>query len=372
MENPGWRNLMPRGLFAHFSNQAGTEVGNGPNALTVRMQLLRLIEIAKGISTVFALAVILVWVSHTVTFQHLAESIHNQYATVRGEPFIYDGKPLVIHPFYNRIIFPIVFTFLTNTLHNWTDVQIFLGLRFLSFLLCLTAIYVAVHRRSHSSANGALIACSVLALSMVPTFTHLWVHTSDIFDLTFSFFIFLYLAEGRLLPAFLVACLTAVNRETGAFAGVFYLCIAFGRQKTQSVVVRAITLTLVPYLGAVLVRKLVLGHELPLESSGQWYTGFNHNFAILLATLKQPSPIAWPGLLFAMLALPWLVFVSQKTAANFKFRVVLAFLAVFAITAAVGINAETRTFIPCVALLIACSVAIPESSDLVPSDSVVA
>jgi len=336
------------------------------------VQLLRLIGIAKGISTILALAVILVWVSHTVTIQHLAESIHNQYATVRGEPFIYDGKPLVIQPFYNRIIFPIVFTFLTNTLHNWTDVQIFLGLRFLSFLLCLTAIYVAVHRRSHSSANGALIACSVLALSMVPTFTHLWVHTSDIFDLTFSFFIFLYLAEGRLLPAFLVACLTAVNRETGAFAGVFYLCIAFGRQKTQSVVVRAITLTLVPYLGAVLVRKLVLGHELPLESSGQWYTGFNHNFAILLATLKQPSPIAWPGLLFAMLALPWLVFVSQKTAANFKFRVVLAFLAVFAITAAVGINAETRTFIPCVALLIACSVAIPESSDLVPSDSVVA
>ena len=106
------------------------------------------------------------------------------------------------------------------------------------------------------------------------------------------------------------------------------------------------------------MRKLVLGYELPLESSGQWYTGFNHNFAVLLATLKRPSPIAWLGLLFAMLVVPWLVFASQKTAANFKPRVAVAFLAVLAITAAVGINAETRTFIPRVALLIACSIAV--------------
>src|SRR6516165_714151 len=154
--------------------------------LEEKMQLPRLTEIGKGISIIFALAVILVWISHTVTFQHLAESIHNQYATVRGEPFIYNGKPLVIHPFYNRIIFPIVFTFFANTLHGWTEVQIFLGLRFLSFLFCLTAIYIAARRRSRSSTD-ALTACCVLALGMVPTFTHLWVHTSDIFDLTFSF-----------------------------------------------------------------------------------------------------------------------------------------------------------------------------------------
>lgn len=335
------------------------------------MQLPRSTEIVKGISIIFALSVILVFVSHTFTFQHLAESIHNQYATVRGEPFIYDGKPLVIHPFYNRIIFPIVFTFLATTLHGgWTDVQIFLGLRFLSFFFCLAAIYIAAHRRCYSPTNNALTACSVLALSMVlPLTTHLWVHTSDIFDLTFCFFIFLYLAEGKLVPAFLVACLTAINRETGAFAGVFYVCIAFGRQKTQSFVVRAVIFTLVPYLGAVLVRKVILGHQLPLDSSGQWYTGFAYNFTVLIATLKRPSPIDWPSLLFAMMALPWLVFMSWSSSADFKFRVVSAFLGVFVITAAVGINAEVKTFIPCVALLIACAVAIPETPDLARSSS---
>src|SRR5262245_49141977 len=142
-------------------------------------------EIAKGISAIIALSAILVFVSHSITFQHIEESIHAQFALLRGEPFIADGKPIVIHPFYNRILFPAVFVFLRNILPGPTDVQIFLGLRFLSFLLCLTAIYIAAHRRWRSSTSDPLLASSILALSMVPTFNHAWVHSSDIFDLTF-------------------------------------------------------------------------------------------------------------------------------------------------------------------------------------------
>jgi hypothetical protein len=65
-----------------------------------------------------------------------------------------------------------------------------------------------------------------------------------------------------------------------------------------------------------------------------------------------------------MIVLPWLVFMGQKNTLNFKIRVVSAFLAVFVITAAVGKVAEVRTFLPCIALLIACAVAIPKSSEI--------
>jgi hypothetical protein len=326
------------------------------------MLLKSRVETAKSISAIIALSAILVWVSHTVTFQHLEESIHNQFAFIRAEPFIFVGKPLVIPAFYNRILFPAIFVFLGKILPSLTDVQIFLGLRFLSFLFCLAAIYIAAHRRWHSSTSDPLIVSSVLALSMVPTFNHGWVNSSDIFDLTFCFFMFLYVVEGKFVPAFLIACLTAINRETGAFAAIAFVCFAFGKQKFQSIALRAIMLAFIPYSAAVLVRKLVLGSKLALESTGQWYTGFSYNFALLTEAFKRPSPVGWPLLLFASMVLPWLVFLRRHTTQDFRFRVTSAFLVIFVITAAIGINAEVRTFIPCAALLIACTVALLDST----------
>jgi hypothetical protein len=38
---------------------------------------IELTEIAKGIAIAFALSVILLFVSHNITFDHLSESIHN-------------------------------------------------------------------------------------------------------------------------------------------------------------------------------------------------------------------------------------------------------------------------------------------------------
>src|SRR5436305_11498695 len=85
-------------------------------------------EFGMALLVSFALSIILVSVSHTVTFDHLAESIQNQYATIRGLPFVFDGKQMVIHPFYNRILFPAVFVVVANSLKGWTDVQVFLFL----------------------------------------------------------------------------------------------------------------------------------------------------------------------------------------------------------------------------------------------------
>jgi hypothetical protein len=312
------------------------------------------LELGRGLLVSFGLSVILVWVSHTVTFTHLTETIANQYAVIRGVPFTFDGQHQVIHPFYNRILFPAIFVFAMRNLNGWTNVQVFLLLRFLSFLICFLTIFAAMARRSDRdmSTNG----CAVLALSMIPTFAHGWVHTSDVFDLTLCFFMFLFVAEGKFWLAFAVACMTAINRETGAFAAVFYICIALGRDghwpRWFSVAWRSLLLALVPYLCAILVRKWFLGDLLATNSTGQWYTGTSYNLSELLIAISRPSPIGWPSLLFAMLLFPWLLFLSRAVDQR-KMRVVLAFIGVFAITAVVGINAEVRTFIPCVSLLTA-------------------
>jgi hypothetical protein len=315
-------------------------------------------EFWRALLVSFALSVILVWVSHTVTFSHLAETIQNQYATIRGLPFVNDGKPIVIQPFYNRILFPAVFVFLVNSLSGWTDVQVFLLLRFLSFVICFVAIFTAITRRS--DATRSTNACAMLALSMIPTFAHGWIHTSDIFDLTFSFFMFLCVAERNFWLAFAVACLTAINRETGAFAGIFYICLAIGRERWLPLAWKSMLLGLVPYVCAILVRKWILGHLLAPESTGQWYLGFWYNLESLVAAIKHPSPVGWPLLLFAMMVFPWLMFLNRKMDPESRVRVILAFVGVFTITAAIGINAEVRTFIPCISLLTVGTVAIDE------------
>jgi hypothetical protein len=92
---------------------------------------------------------------------------------------------------------------------------------------------------------------------MIPTFNHPWIHADDIFDLTLSFFIFLYVVEGKLLLAFLIACLTALNRETGAFAAILYICISYRVEKPPLLALRACAMGFVPYLLALLVRKMV-------------------------------------------------------------------------------------------------------------------
>jgi hypothetical protein len=324
--------------------------------------------IAKGMSIIFALSVILTFVAHNYPFLHLNDSIYNQFAVIRGEPMIFNGHSSFMTPFYNRLLFPSIFVFVRSVLHNPTDVQIFLGLRFLSFLFCLSIIYIAIHRRCHSSTNDPFMVCSVVALSMIPTFRHGWVHTDDIFDLTFCFFMFLYLVEEKLLAAFFIACLTAINRETGGFAGVAYIFLAVGRQRWQAIAVPAIMLAVVPYTAAVLLRRFMLGDHLAIAAdgsavvssiTGQWYTGLPYLEANLMEVLnlERLSPIGWPSVLFAMFVLPALVFLNRRTSSEFKVRVALAFFAIFGITAAFAVIPEVRTSLPCVAWFIACATA---------------
>jgi hypothetical protein len=217
----------------------------------------------QGTVVVISLSTILVFVSYSLTFAHLGETIANQYATVNGQPFVFDGRSAVIEPFYNRILFPAILVSTRIALPQLTDAQTFLLLRFFSFIICLTALYQAVYRRTAKQVQETASVCFVVALAMLPTFNHGWVHTSDIFDLTFSFFIFLYLAEQKFSPALIVALLTAVNRETGAFAGVVYVCLFYRKEKPTIFLLRSIILGFFPYGGAILVRKIVLGHQIP-------------------------------------------------------------------------------------------------------------
>jgi hypothetical protein len=100
---------------------------------------------------------------------------------------------------------------------------------------------------------------------------------SDIFDLTFTFFYVPICGEEDLLACSGNGVFNAINRETGAFAAVFYICMTAGRERWLPLAWRSLLLGFVPYIGAILVRKLNFQRWLVLPKAD----GVSGNRAIL-------------------------------------------------------------------------------------------
>lgn len=172
------------------------------------------------------------------------------------------------------------------------------------------------------------------------------------------FYVFLHLMEGRVVFAFCLAVLTAVNRESGAFAGVFYFFLRAGTERLVRVVGVSAVLAVVPYMLALGVRRFVYQHDIPSAGAGQMFTGFQINVADMLRDFSRLNPANDLALLVAMFALPVLMVCGRTTLApGEKKRVALAFVAIFLVTFQFGLVREIRIFIPCLALLAAATVA---------------
>jgi hypothetical protein len=312
-------------------------------------------DIVKAIAVSLALSILLVHLSHSLTFGHIEENVFNTRALIRGQPELFDGQQAVIHPFYNRILFSAAFEGIAYVLRGWTGVQVLVIARFASFAICLSCIFLAMCARQDFS--NSLLALAILTMAYISTLSPGWIHGDDIFDLTFCFFVFLFLAEQRYWPALAVALLTSFNRETGAFSGVAYLAFSAGKERMNILISRAGALLVLPYIGAIAVRKIVLGSALDSTSTGQWITGITFNLNQIAEALRHPSPISWLALLMPMMLFPWLFFLENVRDAHLRARGVAAFAGIFAITSFVGIVAEIRIYIPCIALLIAGAVA---------------
>jgi hypothetical protein len=309
---------------------------------------------APPIVVSLALSLLLLFLSHALTMGHLSENTFNVRAIIHGEPLLLDGQRVIVHPFYNRILFPAMFEGLSAFLHEWTDVQVLLIARFVSFAVCLFLIFMAVRMR-HEFLRSFLVV-AILTLAYIPTLSYRSMHPDDIFDLTLCFFLFLFLTEGRYWLALVVACLTSVNRETGPFGAIAYAALLFGKERMTVLARRFGAMLVLPYLGAITVRKIVLGNALSSTSTGQWIMGFVYNFNELIYAIRHPSPTSWLALLMPMMLLPFVFFFASVREAERRLRTTIAFAGIFTITSFVGGITEIRIYIPCIALLIACAV----------------
>ena len=114
-----------------------------------------------------------------------------------------------------------------------------------------------------------------------------------------------------------IACFTAINRESGAFAGVAYFFLRAGNERPVRLLANSALLTIVPYVLAIAVRRYFYRGEIPATSMGQFLTGLPANFEMILTDIVRLNPWNDFYLLVAMTIFAVLVF-ARRPATSMK------------------------------------------------------
>lgn len=303
-----------------------------------------------------AMATVAIGVSHVTQHSNMQKVLTTEHSIVQGEPIV---NRQVLYPLYNRVLFPAIFDGFTKTLPSIPEKSIFVGLRYLAFALSFVLIFLSIDARALASQANSTALCLVVAVCFIATMIrHPEPSTSDIFDLLIMFYVSLHLMEGRVGIAFILALFTAINRESGAFAGVLYFFLRAGAERPVRLLAISAGLAIFPYLLALGVRRSVYRYDIPSSGFGQWLTGLQFNLTGMLEDVLRFNPANDTGLLLAMFALPTLMLWERPTAPRgMRMRVALACASIFLISLQFGLAREIRIFIPCIALLVAATVA---------------
>src|SRR5947208_8517821 len=163
---------------------------------------------------VFSMAVLAMAISYASQYSSFAGELALGRKVLHGEVITWSGQ--IAYPIYNRILFPAIAVTVAGALPTFNDTHLFIALRFAAFCACFFLLFRSIEKRAVLAGTDPVAACVMLAVAFAMTLVpHPSPHTSDIFDLTIMFYVFVYLFEERLVAAFLLACLTAVNREAG-------------------------------------------------------------------------------------------------------------------------------------------------------------
>lgn len=318
-------------------------------------------SIVRCLALAFAVAVVAAGIAARVQLGDMADVIDVERRMLAGEDIAVGN--VILTNLYNRILFPFVFVQSMRMLPSFDPGHLFMALRFASFLLCFALMFTSIDRRAGRAGVDPAATCLAVGLAFIASLVrHPEPHTSDIFDLALMFYVFLNIVEGRTGIAFALACLTAVNRESGAFAGIAYFLLRAGGERPVRLLANSLLLTIVPYALAVGVRRLVYQGTLPATDLGQFLTGLPLNLATVWIDFKRFNPGNDFYLLVAMTVLAVLPFARRAVDADFRVRVSAAVVAIALVSLLFGLVREIRIFLPCVALLAAAAVA-----DLAPA-----
>jgi len=310
------------------------------------------------LAVALAVALVAAAVSARAQLSDLALVIDLERQVLSGQQLTDRGY--LVPPLFNRVLFPFLYVQAARLLPGFDPGHLFVALRFAVIFACFALIFSSIDRRAARA--GVDPVATFLAVGFAYTATvirHPMPHTSDIIDLALMFYVFLNLVEGRTGIALALACATAVNRESGAFAGIAYVLLRAGSERPVRLLANGALLAIVPYALAIAVRRFVHQGDLPANTTGQLLVGLPSNLRDMLTDFLRFNPWNDFYLLVAMVAFAVLVFARRPAPAAFRWRIAGATVAIALASLEFGEVREIRIFLPCLALLAAAAVADP-------------
>jgi hypothetical protein len=308
----------------------------------------------------FALFVVgcLAFLSAQLSYRLRAETagvmIADAYRTLDGQPMLPE--------FQNRVLFPLLFKAARlASPASVDDLTLWKSLRVASAMMAFACSFWCALNLTRSHARG-LVVCVLLAYGYLWTImSHQWEHYSDFFDVLFMALFVVCAVRQHLLLLPILSVAAACNRESAAFGGIVFACVALAegglRRRALARVAWGIGCTLLALATIYQLRRILGGGPPPRQMIGLWHT-LDHWRWFFLPFGSGPA-------LVAMFAVPILLLKNVFPSLNSLQRGLLAAAAIcVTISAVFGIINELRVLLPSYVLLVfALALASPAASD---------
>jgi hypothetical protein len=293
------------------------------------------------ISSCLAMCVCFVSANLHERFELRPETIHNQFAILRGQPYLVDGGEAQLPQFRSRILFPLLLAIVSPwgilSVSQW-----YLIVRLATAVLAFGAFLLASTRFENIGLKTATFGAGCLAYGLIFTFNHRWEHPTDFLDVAF-FSIAMWLTVRKRRWALLLAVmLGSLNHQTAAVACIIWFCV-WGIGKARKVDWREAGYSAGIAFGSYALSTLVKAWVGGTRSAGYMVNGWL-TVPDFLDFLRHPQPFSWPFLLAAMV-LPvtiWL-WTNRGVITGQIRRLLLASIAIVTLSSPIAYWSELRS-----------------------------
>lgn len=197
-------------------------------------QLQRMLLQAAGLIALALMGAILAHFSMAThpRFLTLSSAVDSQTAILDRRIFVFEGVAVDYPSWRNRVIVPLLMRAITLTTPA-SPSQAYLVVRWMTACSALAAFAWLVRSVARAGYWLCGFAAGLLALSLFPTFLHIYEVPSDFLDAAFFSLLLLFILEDRRIAFAVVLMVALLNREFAVFSVVAWWAVhawPFGRR----------------------------------------------------------------------------------------------------------------------------------------------
>lgn len=318
----------------------------------------------SGLVLSAALAVAICFVSNNLNgrFQHRQETIDQQFAILRGESYLIDGKDTYFPQFQNRVIFAFTLRAVSDGLHQ-SPGKVYLALRLLTAFAAFLIFWEWLTQVGRAGPRIAAAGLGILGYSLIFTFNHGWEHPTDFIDVV-AITLMAWASIRRSYPALIaLSLIAAANRESSVFGGLVWVFL-WARTPTGSWNIpeglKGLFATGLSGVGVLFLRFIFGGpHAVAGPVTREWIDVLYSFFDFM----RAPTPSGWP-LLAVMMFVPigWWGWLNRGQHGWMQRRLVYCALVVAALCSFLAVISELRGLIPSLVMALFAAVATEAST----------